>query len=125
MQFVRPVRRLAESLGHFAHIMKLTRLQYKALKIYHRYDTDGFTVRQVLRICWKQWLFIAALGVFSFFFLVPVWPALGWLYVGLCGGAFLRNFGYYQVAFRMWPVTKQFLYWKRVSDLIQSDERDA
>ena len=104
--------------------MKLTRLQYKALKIYRRYDTDGFTVGQVLRICWKQWLLMAALGLFSYFFLVPGFPALGWLYVGICGGAFFRDFGYYQVAFRMWPVTKQILDWKQVSELIESHEKD-
>jgi hypothetical protein len=105
--------------------MKLTRLQYKGLKIYRGYETAGFTVGQLLRRCWKQWLLIAAFGLFSFFFLVPAWPALGWLYVGLCGGAFLRDVGYYQVAFRMWPVTRQILDWKRVSDLIESHERDA
>jgi hypothetical protein len=97
--------------------MKLTRLQYKALKIYRRYDPNGFTARQVFRICWKQWLLMAALALFSYFFLVPGFPALGWLYVGICGGALLRDFGYYQVAFRMWPVTKQILDWKQLSPI--------
>lgn len=64
---------------HAMHAMKLTRLQYKALEIYRRYDTDGFTVGQVLRICWKQWLLMAAVALFSYFFLVPASPALGWL----------------------------------------------
>ena len=34
--------------------MRLTRLQYKALKIYRRYLTNGFTIGQVLRNCWRQ-----------------------------------------------------------------------
>ena len=105
--------------------MKLTRLQYKALKIYRRYDTEGFTLRQVLRLCWKQWFFIVAFGVFSYFCIVPVLPTLGWLYVGICGGAFLRDVGYYQVAFRMWPVTRQIVDFKRVSALIESHEKDV
>ncbi len=102
--------------------MKLTRLQYKALKIYRRYDTDGFTVGQVLRNCWRQWLLLAAGGAFGYFFVVPAWPAVGWLYLGLCVGAVLRDIGYYQVAFRIWPVTRQILDWKRVSELIESHE---
>jgi hypothetical protein len=105
--------------------MKLTRLQYKALKIYRRYDTEGFTISQVFRICWKQWLLLAALGIFCSVCLIPALPALGWLYVGICGGAFLRDVGYYQVAFRMWPVTRQIIDFKRVSELIESHEKDA
>ena len=105
--------------------MKLTRLQYKALKIYRRYDTDGLTVGQVLRNCWRQWLLLAAGGAFGYFFVVPACPAVGWLYLGLCVGAVLRDVGYYQVAFRIWPVTRQILDWKRVSELIESHEKDT
>ena len=105
--------------------MKLTRLQYKALKVYRRYDTDGFTVGQVFRLCWKQWLLMATVALFSYFFLVPALPALGWLFVGIYAGTLLRDFGYYQVASRMWPVTKEILDWKRVSELIESHEKDV
>jgi hypothetical protein len=104
--------------------MKLTRLQYKALKIYSRYHTSGFTVGQVIRNCWRYWLFLAAGGAFNYFFVMPAWPAVGWLYLGLCMGAFLRDIGYYQVAFRIWPAIQQIFDWKRVAELIESHEKD-
>ncbi len=105
--------------------MKLTSLQYKALKIYRRYHTDGFTIGQVFRVCWKQWLLMIAVGWLSFFWIVPGAPAFGWLYVGICAGAFLRDFGYYQVSYRVWPATQQIIDWKRVSELIEAQEKDA
>src|ERR1035437_6962846 len=105
--------------------MKLTRLQYKALKIYRRYHTSGFTVRQVLHNCGRQWLLLAVGGAFGYFFVIPAWPAIGWLYLGLCIGAFFRDIGYYQIAFRIWPVTQQLFDWKRVSELIESHEKEV
>jgi hypothetical protein len=105
--------------------MKLTRLQYKALKIYWRYHTAGLSVRQLLRTCWRQWLLLAVLGTLFYVFLVPAFAAAGWIYVGLCIGAFLRDIGYYQVSFRIWPVSQQIIDWKRVSELIESHEKDA
>lgn len=105
--------------------MKLTRLQYKALKIYWRYHTAGLNIRQLLRTCWRQWLLLAVMGVLVCLFLVPAVPAAGWLYLGVCIGAFLRDIGYYQVSFRIWPLSQQIIDWKRVSELIASHEKDV
>ena len=50
---------------------KLTRLQYAALKIYRRYDTEGFTIRQILKVTGSQWLLMISFSVFFYFYLVP------------------------------------------------------
>jgi uncharacterized membrane protein YedE/YeeE len=81
--------------------MKPTRLQRKMLKVYPRYETGGFTIRQVARVCWKQCLAMPALGLLFPFLLTPASPPMGWLYVDLIGGTLLRGAGYYQVAFRI------------------------
>jgi hypothetical protein len=105
--------------------MKLTRLQYKALKIYWHYHTAGQTVGQIFRTCWRQWLLVAILGAFVFLISIPASPAVGYLVMGLCIGAFFRDIGYYQVSLRMWPVSQQIIDWKRVSELIESHETGA
>ena len=103
--------------------MKLTRLQYRALKIYWRYHTAGLGVGQIFRTCWRQWLLLAVLGTFVFLGSIPASPAVGCHFIGLCIGAFFRDIGYYQVSLRIWPVSQQIIDWKRVSELIESHER--
>ncbi len=103
--------------------MKLTRLQYKALKIFWRYHAAGQTVGQILRTCWRQWLLLAMMGVLVFFVFFPGSPTIGCLLLGLCIGAFLRDIGYYQVSVRIWPVSQQIIDWKRVAEMIESHEK--
>lgn len=105
--------------------MKLTPFQYKALKIYQRYHTSGLTVGQVLRVCWRQWALLAGCAFVAYFLLTPSSPSLGCLAVGLFGGAILRDVGYYRVSFRMWPVNREIYDWTRVSELIESHEKDV
>ncbi len=105
--------------------MKLTRLQYKVLKIYWRYHTAGLGAGQLLRTCWRQWLLLAVMGASAYLFLVPSMAAAGSVCVGLCVGAFLRDIGYYQVSLRNWPVSQQIIDWKRVSDLIESHGKNV
>ena len=113
------------SLGHFAHAMKLTPFQYKALKIYWRYHTSGLTIGQVLRVCWRQWALLVGCAIVAYFVLAPASPASGCLAVGLFAGAIFRDIGYYRVAFRMWPVNREIYDWKRVSELIELHEKEV
>jgi hypothetical protein len=105
--------------------MQLTRFQYKALKLYRRYHTGGFTPVQVLRIFWKQWALFIGCAVVGYCLLSPSSPALGCLAVGMFCGAILRDFGHCQVAFRLWPVNREIYDWKKVEDFIESYERAA
>ena len=104
--------------------MKLTPFQYKALKIYWRYHTKGLTVGQVLQVCWGQWTALIGCALAAYFLLTPSSPALGCLAVGIFGGAFVRDISQYRVAFRMWSVNREIYSWKRVSELIESHEKD-
>lgn len=103
--------------------MKLTPFQYEALKIYRRYHTNGLTVGQVLRACWRQWALLAGAGIFAYFLLSPSSPALACLIVGICAGTFFRDVGYYRLAFRLWPVNREIYDWRRVSELIELHEK--
>src|SRR3954451_20127877 len=105
--------------------MKLTRFQYQALKLYLRYHTNGFTAAQILRSCWKQWALLIGCALIAYFVLFPSSPALGCLAVGMFCGAIVRDFGHYQVAFRLWPVNREIFDWKKVAEFIDSHEKDA
>lgn len=102
--------------------MKLTRLQRKVLKVWWRYRTDGMGVGPWLRQCLRSWLLLGGLCAYSYFFIVPYAPAVGWSFIGLCLGACLRDVGYYQMSRRAWPVTKEVIDWKRVSDMMESPD---
>jgi hypothetical protein len=104
--------------------MKLTRLQYKILKVWLRYHDAGYGLGQWLRTCWKSWLLLSVMGAWAYYFAVPVSPAFGWGYFGLCLGAFLRDIGYYQVAQRNWPVTNKVIDWKLAAELVELHEKD-
>jgi hypothetical protein len=103
--------------------MKLTPFQYRTLKIYRRYHTHGYTVSELLRASWYQWVVLTAFCLVAYFF-ARTSPELGWLGVGLFGGAMLRDVGYYRVGFRMWPIVRELYDWKRMSELIESHDKD-
>lgn len=103
--------------------MKLTRLQYRMLKVYWRYHTSGLGVRQIVRNCWRVWLLFAAMIALSWFLVVPTLPEVGWLYTGAFLGVFVQFIGNCVVAIRMWPVTSEILDWKKISELIESHEK--
>jgi hypothetical protein len=105
--------------------MKLTRFQYKVLKIYWRYHTTGFNVSQVLRECWWPWLLLAGLSALSCFIWSASPPNLGFLFAGLFAGALLRDISYCRLRLRIWPVTQEVYDWKRVAELIESHEKDT
>ena len=60
-----------------------------------------------------------------YYLIAPSSPSTACLLVGLCIGAFLRDIGHFQGAYRMWPVTQQITDWNRVTELIESHEKDV
>lgn len=105
--------------------MTVTRLQRKVLKTWWRCHTEGYRVGPWLRQCSVSWLPLLGMGVYSYFCIVPGFPAVGWAFIGLCLGACLRDIGYFQVTRRSWPVTQQVIDWKRVSEMIESSDGPA
>ena len=103
--------------------MELTPIQYKALKMYVRYHTASFTVGQVLRSSWRPWLILAAMAGFCYLCISPV--PMACLGMGICLGAFFRDIGHYQVAYRIWPVTEEVIDWKRVDEILQAHEKNV
>ena len=105
--------------------MKLTRLQFKILRVWLRYHACGYGIGQWMLTCWKSWLLLGAMGAWSCCFVAPLSPAAGWGLFGLCLGAFLRDVGYYQVSRRTWPITDLVFDWKRVQELVSAYGKDA
>jgi len=105
--------------------MKLTRHQFKVLRVWLRYHQAGYGVGQWLQSCWKPWLILGALGIWSYYFVVPCSAAVGWSFFGICIGAFLRDIGHYQVGRRFWPVTDRVIDWKQVQELVDSQDKPA
>jgi hypothetical protein len=103
--------------------MKLTRLQFKVLRVWLRYHSSGYGIAQWMRSCWKSWLFLGVMCAWSFYFVVPVSAPVGWGFFGLLVGAFLRDIGYYQVSRRTWPVTERVIDWKQVQELVDSHDK--
>jgi hypothetical protein len=103
--------------------MKLTKLQFKVLRVWLRYHSSGYGIGQWFRSCWKSWLLLGVMGAWSFYFVVPESAAVGYGFFGLCLGAFLRDIGYYQVSRRTWPVTERVIDWKQVQELVDSHDK--
>jgi hypothetical protein len=104
--------------------MKLTHFQYEVLKNWQRYHRAGYGLGQWVRSRWKQWLIFSAFGAWSYYFLVVVAPAIGWLYFGLVFGVFFRDISHYRDSRRIWPLTNQVTDWNRVQELVETYESE-
>jgi len=105
------------------HRMKLTTHQFKVLRVWLRYHRSGYGVGQWFRSCWPSWLVLGVMGALCLVCLVPISMTVGWMLLGLCVGAFLRDIGYYQVTRRTWSVTDRVIDWKQVEDLVDSHDK--
>ncbi len=106
--------------------MTLTKIQLKLLKNYERYHADSLTVSGIIRTCLLSWLLLLVSAAIGFWATTAVGvPAAGWLVVGMCAGAFLRDIGRFQVLFRTWPVLREVISWERVRELIQTHDKAA
>ena len=105
--------------------MKLTPLQRKFLNLYMSYHTAGLTFGQILRHRWPRLLLFVVTGLCLFFFAVPAHAVLGWLSIGVCIGLFYADIGSYRSSNRIWPVFDKIIDWKRVSELLDSNDKDV
>ena len=103
--------------------MKLTRLQHKVLLSYRGFHTNGWSIPQVLRISWRQSLILLVWAVAGSWYMTQFSPWVGGLIAGLAAGALLRDIGHFQMAFRIWPVSREIINWQRVAELIESHEK--
>ena len=103
--------------------MKLTKLQHKYIKALIRSHDVGSTLGLWLQAGWKWWTVLAifcALGALVF---ASFSSAICWAYLGLWIGCFLRDISRFQSARRLWPVTKEIVDWKRVSELDEEQQK--
>jgi hypothetical protein len=105
--------------------MKLTRAQFTLLQIYSRQQATGWKLANVLRVHWWRWLLLGIWAIAGSWYLSKLSPWAAGLVAGLGAGAFLRDIGHLQVAFHVWPLTREIIHWQRVSELIESHEKDA
>jgi hypothetical protein len=103
--------------------MKLTRVQRKLLKVYERFNGESVTLSGILRLCFPSWPLLT-LGVGYGYWMVSSGITLGWLVVGLCAGAMLRDVGRFQILLRTWPAVREIISWERVADLLRTHETD-
>jgi hypothetical protein len=104
--------------------MKLTKIQLKLLKVYARYHSESLTVGGMARVCWRSWLVLLLLAALaSWLNFWGGWTGGGWVCIGMCFGAILRDVGRFQVLLRTWPALHEVISWERVSELIESNEK--
>src|SRR4030095_480079 len=105
--------------------MKITKTQRKLLKFYAQHRTTHPRVVTMLRSFAVAWLVLALLAGASAWFIWAGWPAVAWLFIGVCAGAFLRDIGRIRILFRTWPVLRASLDWQRVHDLLLANDNAA
>jgi hypothetical protein len=101
--------------------MKLTKLQFKLLNFYARYETEPLTLFKIVRVFWLAWLLLLLLPTFGWWYIWGGFPALGWVFIGAGIGAFLRDVNRILSLFRTWPVLQKIINWERLRELLQSD----
>ena len=105
--------------------MKLTRLQFKLLKFYAKYETKPLTLFSIIRPFWILWLLLLLVAGAGRWYMWAGWPAVGWLFIGASIGAFGRDVNRILSLFRTWPVLHEIINWQRLRELLQGNEKDA
>jgi len=99
--------------------MKLTKLQNKTLQQLHSFRSKPPTVGRQLSLNWFAWLallFVVVLGCLVF--LMPGFETVGWLWIGIAVGAFLRDIGRFRATVRVWPIYQEIINWPKVAELL-------
>jgi hypothetical protein len=104
--------------------MKLTKTDGKLLTFYMQHRVTPLTLRSVLRSFALSWVVLALMAAATTWFIWAGWPAVAWLCIGICLGAFLRDIGRIRLLFRSWPLLHAILNWERVQELHASSEAD-
>lgn len=105
--------------------MKLTKFQFKLLKFYAKYETTPLTLFCIVGSFWIRWLLLLLVAGGGLWYMWAGWPALGWIFVGVSIGAFLRDWSRILSVFLTWPAIREILDWQRLRELIESHEKQA
>ncbi len=105
--------------------MKLTRTQLRLLRFYAKYETQPLTVLKIARAFWLAWLLLLLVPIFGLLYIRAGWPVLGWVFIGVGIGAFLRDVNRILSLFRSWPVLHKIINWESLKDLLQNNALDG
>ena len=99
--------------------MNFNKKQERYLRVVWAYRAGKPTLWRSIRADWSYWTILCAMGVLgraiSF---LPGYGEPGWMMVGLACGALARTIGGYIVVVQMWPVNREIIDWRRVSELL-------
>ena len=107
--------------------MKLTQHQHTHLKSLLRKHGGGIDCRTWLQASWRYCITLAIPICFIGLFLSYVTSSAGFIYFG-CGvflALVVHNFAAFRVGRNVWPVLEQVVDWKKVSELVESHEKDV
>ena len=104
--------------------MTLTKLQLKSLKLYQSWHTGSPIVAGIVRTSVLPWLLLAMGAAIGVLLILGGWSEAGWLLIGMCAGAFLRDIGRFRVLFHVWPVHDEVTDWARVKEMIETHEQE-
>jgi len=102
--------------------MKLTIYQLKFLRAWLSYYRFGCTFNQWFRLSWKVLLFFAVMLACSILIALVV-PMVGWVCFAFYLGTVLRDFTYFRLGRRRWPVVLDVVNWERVQQLVDSQDQ--
>jgi len=105
--------------------MKITKMQLKLLKFYAKYQTERLTMFEIARAFWLAWLLLLLAPAFGCWYIWAGLPALGWLFIGMTIGAFLRDVNRILSLFRTWPVIQEIINWARLRELLETSKKDG
>jgi hypothetical protein len=105
--------------------MKLTKYQLKALRLWLRYYHFGYGFDQWLKGNWKMLFLAAFMMACSVFIMFAGSAAIGCALFGFFFGTFTRDFTYFRVSRRVWPLTVDVIDWKRVQQLVDAHDQPA
>jgi hypothetical protein len=105
--------------------MKVTGQQLTLLKFYQKHQEKPLTLMDGVRQFWLLWfglLFVTAAGLG---FIDAGWPAVGWVFIGVTIGSFLRDLKRILSMILAWPVLREIIDWDRVRELLRDAEKNA
>ncbi len=105
--------------------MKPTKAQIKVLKFYAKYHNEPMTPVALVRAHWLAWLVLVLVVVVGASFIFLGLPAIGWVYIGISLGAFLRDVSRIIATIRVWPMLHEVTNWERLFEIIKTSEEEV
>jgi hypothetical protein len=105
--------------------MNLTKLQLKLLNFYAKYQTKPLSLFNIVCAFWLAWLLLLLVPTVGCWYIWAGMPALGWVFIGISIGAFLRDVSRILSLFRTWAVIHEIINWERVRELLHNNEKEG